>query len=789
MVHWFKKYPEFLRAESWALSHDSNYKELFQKRDQLFVSHGNILVRLDKVYRFPILIVYSFATPYVLPYIYPLTRVLTEEELMAVASDYNFKIPQESISFYHNLRHQNGSGALCFLEWDAFDTGAQFYGITSIISRVKDWYRGHITGEFPPDSEEVALFNHFTTINNQFHILYPESFVCTSHIVQGEFYASIYFLFANDIRYSNIGSAYLGTFITGVSETGISPDAPGDLNVPEHIKDEGLITSLDLQTKPDTVRRLVNVGQLKQGIWFDVDAEPAPFQYFSQLVTIIGNGTSEEGIKRLSAIGYEYFKSLPDDVLVAIRYPNRRQQIEFQAFVIRKVAPTEIIAPPLFCEPLETMKVVVENYSAVDAVACEKFSEETFFQRNTKRANRGVLKNCTANILGVGALGSEIADSLGKAGIGTLLLVDNQRMNAHNVVRHVAGLRQAGQFKVDAMHSQIKEHNPFIKVLALAYSVTCCDIGTELPEDSITISSIADDNIEGYINEQSVIINRPVFYSRALRGGKVGRIIRVIPGVDACLNCLKLYRQSGQEFIEIPSDDNYPILRNECNNPIHPASAADLKLIGALTSRIVIDHLQNGNADVNQWIWSSEIVPNTSLTQSDVVKEQFLRPHVHCQYCNNNSFPDFANIDERVLEYMVELVTNKAGTETGGILAGHIDSNKNISILFASGPGPKAVQSPTRFEKDVEFCQKFLDDLFVEHGDKAIYLGEWHSHPNENNKPSNVDLRSLTDISNQKEYLTDHPIMIIFSKTGIPSCTIHPAGKSYRHISLRSIIT
>jgi integrative and conjugative element protein (TIGR02256 family) len=518
-----------------------------------------------------------------------------------------------------------------------------------------------------------------------------------------------------------------------------------------------------------------------------VASEPMPFQHFSQLVEIIGNGSSEEGIQRLNLIGFNKFKSLPDELLIAIRYPNRRQQIEFQAFLVRKVIPAEVTAPPLFCDPLETMKVAVINYSIVEAIVCEKFSDDTFFQRNAKRADRVVLKNCTANILGVGALGSEIADSLGKAGIGTLLLVDNQRMNAHNIVRHVAGLRQAGQFKVDAIRGQIKEHNPFIHVLALAYSVTGCEIGTELPEDSITVSSIADDNIESYINEQCVIINRPVFYARALRGGKVGRIIRVIPGIDACLNCLRLYRQNGGDFIEIPADANYPTLRNECNNPILPASAADLKLIAALTSRLVIDHLQNGNMDVNQWVWSSEVIPDTPLTQSFAVKEQFFKPHEYCQFCNSSSSPTFANIDEKVLLDMVEQVKSKAGTETGGVLAGYIDAQKNISILFASGPGPKAVQSPTKFEKDVEFCQKFLDDLYNEYGDKAIYLGEWHSHPNENNKPSNIDLRSLNDIANQKEYLTDQPIMIIFTKTGSPSCTIHPAGKSYRHIELRNV--
>lgn len=751
------------------------------------MSHGYIIVRLDKVYRYPILIIYPFATPYLLPYVYPLKRELSEKEVTALAADYNFHVPFDAIQFYYNLRHQNGTGSLCFLEWDSFDRGGQFYGIATILSRVKDWFKGHITGEFPPDSEEVALFSHFTTTTNKFHILYPESFVNTPHIIQGEFYTSEYFLFANDIQYSNIGSVYLGFYITGVNSSGLSTDVPINLSLPAHIRNEGLTTSLDFQTNPDLIKRLINNGQIKMGIWFDVVSEPPPFQHFSELVSIIGNGSLENGIARLSAIGIQQFKLLPDQVLIGLRFPNRRGQIEFHSFVTYKVAPSDVSALPLFCDPIEIMGVAIKNYNGVDAVYCEKFSEETFFQRNAARAKHDILKNCTVNILGVGALGGEIADSVGKAGVGRILLVDNQRLNAHNVVRHVAGLRYAGLFKVDAVSRQIREHNPFADIIPLPYSVTGCDIGTELPEDSVSISSIADDNIESFINEQSVIINRPVFYARALRGGKVGRLIRVVPGVDACLNCLRLYRQENGEFIDIPVDEGYPTLRNECNNPILPASAADLKIVASIASRLVIEHLQNGKADANHWIWSSEIVPNTSLTQPYSLKEQFFKPHRNCQFCNCDSIPAFVSINETVLRDLATQVVDKKGTETGGVLAGYIDEQGNVSVRFASGPGPKAVQTRTKFEKDVEFCQKYLDDLYKEYGDRAIYLGEWHSHPNENNTPSNTDLRSLSEIANQKEYLTDRPIMIIFTSSGSPSCTIHPAGKTYRQIELQKV--
>lgn len=191
-IHWFKKHLQFLHNESVCLSTDSNYKELLQKRDDLLISHGYVLVRLEKLHKFPIVIVYAPATPYAIPYIYPLNRELTEEEICDMAANFNGRPPIDSIKYYSNHRHQNGGGTLCFLECESFDDGGEFYGITSIIKRVKDWFQGHITGVYPPENEIVSYTSHFNKISPKFQLIYPEQFVLSTYI-QGEFIARLYF--------------------------------------------------------------------------------------------------------------------------------------------------------------------------------------------------------------------------------------------------------------------------------------------------------------------------------------------------------------------------------------------------------------------------------------------------------------------------------------------------------------------------------------------------------------------------------------------------------------------
>ncbi|MBD0331396.1 MAG: ThiF family adenylyltransferase [Chitinophagaceae bacterium] len=781
MLQCFKRHPNFLRKESTALSNDSNYKELYQCRNNLFISHGNIIVRFNGTHRFPILIIYTDATPYRLPLVFPLQKELLQQEvedLSKLSIEAAVEKVRPVIHFYYELRHQNNSGVLCTLEWENLDSGSKFYGVATILQRVRDWCAGHLTGEYPPDSEEVDFCSHFNFINPEIKLFFSESFL-NDKLIEGDCYATLYNLIPQGKYYLHTRHLYFGTVIDGVSKSGIIEEIQENLE--SFRLHEKLKTSADLYKYPDIVNQLIAEKKLLKVVWFHIEKEPQPFQSFSTLVTIIGNGNYDAGLKRLTNRCFEFLKTMPVDFLVGIRFPNRKGILEFQIFKIyKKDSPPEMV---FYQDAERRIPIIADSYDKVEAIEGEKITRETFHQRNSKRADYTILKTHTVNVLGTGAIGGEIADCLGKAGIGRICLLDDQTLKAHNAVRHLAGFDHIGEAKVEAVASILYNHNPYVDIRPFPLNLYSLDV-SYLEDKSISISSVADDNVEGFVNEQFVIANKTAFYVRALRGGKVGRIFRVIPGKDACFNCLTLYRQEGKEFIDIPEDPEYPTLRNECNNPIRPASAADLKLIASFASELLINFLQNSDDPNNHWIWSSESLNGTPIQNPYQLYTQSLTPHPNCFYCNHDK-KHKVYLPEREQQFMQNLIAKNSKIETGGVLAGYIDENGNIIITNASEPGPKAIQSENRFEKDVEYCQKFLDDLYVQSNRQIVYLGEWHSHPSENNHPSGTDIKSLSEIAVQKDYLTDMPAMIIFSNTGVPSCTIHPAGKRYYFTDLR----
>jgi len=123
--------------------------------------------------------------------------------------------------------------------------------------------------------------------------------------------------------------------------------------------------------------------------------------------------------------------------------------------------------------------------------------------------------------------------------------------------------------------------------------------------------------------------------------------------------------------------------------------------------------------------------------------------------------------------------------ETGGVLVGKRTKGVGVVVTGASGPGPKAVRSRCEFRRDVAHCQRFLDEAAKEQGDAGLYIGEWHYHPHGPTHPSNQDIRSLSEIAEQPEYLTERPVSLIVGPDGGIGCTVHPFNKRHYPVTLR----
>ena len=771
-MSWFSRHTTWLYSETEDLSNSSIYRERFQFIDKTLISSGDIIVHKEKTTYHPILIVYPDATPYIPPTIYTLKTSLDEETARQLstlpANEIGDKI-KDKVTFFER-RHQNMDGSICFLEaGDLHSESAEAYPVREILKRIRTWLAGRI----PKDSPEIELFSHFRQRTNELQYLLPDLFFDTE-IVKGRYFASLSAVILNIPP-----KTYIGTAIMGESKGGIAI-------LPKVYTNEGLILfaptpdlgKLLIEGKTGEIANEKDKGSLIEGNWWDIEQEPEPFSTINALAAYIGKNDENKGIKELLKSLNGQLRKLENTIHIGLRFPGRNREKDWQMLQLRRKG-----RPPLVKDDMEELKERLSDYT-IEAVYQEYLTEEYFHLRNKGRADRSILKKAHLSIIGCGALGSETADALSKAGVGKLILVDKEIMRAHNAVRHCLGINRAGFPKTFAMGESVYLHNPFVKVELSGSNILISKLDSYLPEGVIGISTIADDNVEAYLNEEAVNEGRTVFYCRGLRGGKAARIYRVMPHKDACKTCLSLYRQDrNPSFTDIEEDEELPAITNECNNPVRPASAADIKAIAGIFSRIIIDYLQETNAEKNHWIWTTEALGTLKLENpmQGSLSSWNIPPHPRCPTCQELEEKKVSMLRETYEIAKKESSASKH-IETGGILLGYRTSDGKYVITRITGPGPKAVRTATRFEKDTEYCQAEIEKIFIELRDKGLYLGEWHYHATGGNSPSGTDIKSLTEIAAQKNYRIDKPIMIILSPALECAITIH--DKSGRCIRL-----
>jgi sulfur carrier protein ThiS adenylyltransferase len=86
------------------------------------------------------------------------------------------------------------------------------------------------------------------------------------------------------------------------------------------------------------------------------------------------------------------------------------------------------------------------------------------------------LRMSTIGIAGLGGLGSTVACALARAGVGTLIIADFDKVERSNLNRQHYFLDQLGRYKVDALTENLSRINPAVKILAHRLKLTPADI-------------------------------------------------------------------------------------------------------------------------------------------------------------------------------------------------------------------------------------------------------------------------------------------------------------------------
>jgi len=758
---WYVRQPALLRSECRGLERE--FPEM--RRDERAFASGKLVFEGilvigcgSKNERVVLLLEYPDAFPYARPEVMPLVA--------ATAEGTSERGPR-----LFSARHQMANGSICLFERDPADDPRSHVSGVAALRRARIWLPHAMRGSLP-----AAL----DTLESELEAHYHRS----GDVLLGP------------MMFEDLGPG--GELILDFFRAPLrNEDYP--LHMVSHVQangswrnDEQALQRIGSDRPPAFWSASPpSTPGLPRVRWYSLDHEPTPVRTTIELARLLFPGESEP----LSRLKRDLASDLAsrNAVDVPLRLRGRKERsIEwlFLRIPIRKASLPRAKMNDLQCagQVLDFSGGDALDDAPIGILRTHDLRQRSLAVRNAARVPRGA-ETLSLGLAGAGSLGSACADLLGKAGVGGLRIVDPALLNAHNSVRHLAGVSSAGMPKAGIVAAIVNAHNPHCEI-------TCGFKGVlDLPEDdplwkcSCVLSTIADDATELAFNRLAVSRGATAYYLRALRSGSAGRLVRVRPGIDACLECLGHYHAEGDSRAVVIPAQHDEVITRECGQPVLASSAADLAIVAGLAVRTLLADLC-ACADKNQWVWTSEgIAEHEQLRQPFSSMSVALPPHETCGVCAV-AVPRRVRVSAAIRADMVAQARRHAPNETGGILIGR-SSRDVVDVLAASDAGLNAVSRPTRFERDGAYCQRYLEEVATKTGTGIDYVGEWHSHPGSSAIPSVRDTTSFEEIAIDTDYLTTTPLLIIVAPKADDqvewSFTVFPAGGLARTVELEDV--
>jgi len=140
-------------------------------------------------------------------------------------------------------------------------------------------------------------------------------------------------------------------------------------------------------------------------------------------------------------------------------------------------------------------------------------------------------------IIGLGGLGSPAALYLAGAGVGELVLVDFDVVEASNLQRQIIhSTDRVGQLKVESARTAIEALNPDCRVHCIDHELSADELTEQVGKASVVLDCSDNFDSRFAVNRSCIGQATPLVSAAAIRFE--GQILPVLPGRGPCYQCL-----------------------------------------------------------------------------------------------------------------------------------------------------------------------------------------------------------------------------------------------------------
>ncbi len=161
------------------------------------------------------------------------------------------------------------------------------------------------------------------------------------------------------------------------------------------------------------------------------------------------------------------------------------------------------------------------------------------------------IKRATVGIVGLGGLGSPVSIYLAAAGVGKLIVVDDQRVEESNLNRQILHWQvdaNASRFKVDSAADKLASMNPDLKVRTHAHKIGPGNISELMGDADVLVDCTDNFETRMTVNEFAINQNKPLVHGAV--ESLHGQVTTMKAGKTPCLRCI--FPHSPQRKVSIP---------------------------------------------------------------------------------------------------------------------------------------------------------------------------------------------------------------------------------------------
>lgn len=198
-----------------------------------------------------------------------------------------------------------------------------------------------------------------------------------------------------------------------------------------------------------------------------------------------------------------------------------------------------------------------------------------------------LLRKAHVAVIGVGSIGSATAVAIAEHGVGSLTLIDPDRLEFHNLVRHQLGHADVGRKKAQALAAEIGRRHPTVNVHASTDDVVwqTDTVRAELRDVDIIVGAT-----DGVVPRRTIVhiarrMRKPALLGCVLMDGALGEIMRFRP-VQAH-GCLECRRRAHPGLFTLDASLEMPYGTGSDHLPM-TAVGTDLELVGRFLAKATL---------------------------------------------------------------------------------------------------------------------------------------------------------------------------------------------------------